>query len=85
MVKRNKNTGCNVGKIPKDHKGLYLCPPYNHGIQQNVSKKRTMIKVIRAEFKLRGTEKEIERVKAKIASLSILEEVISLYLGEEEK
>lgn len=44
-----------------------------------------MIKIVRAAFKLRGTEKEIERVKAKIASLSILEEVISLYMGEEEQ
>lgn len=43
-----------------------------------------MIKTIKAEFNIRGTENEIERVKAKIASLSILEEVISLYIGEEE-
>ena len=43
-----------------------------------------MIKVIRAEFKLSGTENEIERVKAKIASLSILEEVVSLYIREED-
>ena len=26
-----------VKKIPKDHKGLYTCEPYNHGIQHNVS------------------------------------------------
>ena len=43
-----------------------------------------MIKTIKAEFNIRGTENEIERVKIKIASLSILEEVISLYIGEEE-
>ena len=39
MIKRSKNTGCNVGKIPRDHKGLYACEPFNHGIQQSVSKK----------------------------------------------
>ena len=38
----------------------------------------------RATFKLRGTEKEIEKVKARIASLSACEEVVSLYMGEEE-
>ena len=42
-----------------------------------------MIKTIRAEFRLRGTEKEIERMKARIASLSVQEEVISLYIKEE--
>lgn len=26
-----------VRKIPKDHKGLYACEPYNHGVQSNVS------------------------------------------------
>ena len=41
--------------------------------------------IIRATFKLRGTEKEIERMKARIASLSANEEVISLYMGEEEQ
>ena len=41
-----------------------------------------MEKIIVASFKLRGTEKEIERVKAQIASLSSLEEVISLYIQE---
>lgn len=43
-----------------------------------------MIKIIRAEFKLRGTEKKIERMKARIASLTIYEEVISMYMGEDE-
>ena len=42
-----------------------------------------MIKIVTATFKLRGTEKEIERVKARIATLSACEEVISLYLGKE--
>ena len=28
-----------VKKILKDHKGLYACEPFNHGIQQSVSKK----------------------------------------------
>ena len=45
---------------------------------------RKMIKTIRTEFRLRGTEKEIERVKARIASLSACEECVSLYIGEEE-
>ena len=40
-----------------------------------------MEKIIRAEFKLRGTEKEIERVRARIAALSTCEEVISMYMG----
>lgn len=40
---------------------------------------------IRCTFKLRGTEKEIEKMKARIASLSAQEEVISLYMGEEEQ
>jgi hypothetical protein len=41
-----------------------------------------MIKTIRAVFKIHGTEKEIERIKARIASLSACEEVVSLYIGE---
>ena len=47
---------------------------------------KTKIKqvIVRAVFKLRGTEKEIEIVKARIASLSACEEVVSLYMGEEE-
>jgi hypothetical protein len=32
--------------------------------------------IVRAVFKLRGTEKEIEIVKARIASLSACEEVV---------
>lgn len=44
-----------------------------------------MEKTITATFKLRGAEKEIERVKARIAVLSTCKEVISLYLGEEEQ
>jgi N-methylhydantoinase B/oxoprolinase/acetone carboxylase alpha subunit len=43
-----------------------------------------MDKIIRATFKLRGTEKEIERVKARIASLLACEECVSLYIREEE-
>ena len=41
-----------------------------------------MEKIIMASFKVRGTEKEIERVKARIAALSACEEVISLYIYE---
>ena len=44
-----------------------------------------MRKTIRCTFELSGTENEIERVKAKIASLSAQEEVVSLYIGEEKK
>jgi hypothetical protein len=47
--------------------------------------KGKMIKTIRATFKLKGTEKGIERIKARIAVLSTYEEVISLYMGEEEQ
>lgn len=25
-----------VTKLPKDHKGLYACEPFNHGIQQDI-------------------------------------------------
>ena len=39
-----------------------------------------MEKIITATFKVRGTEKEIEKMKARIASLSANEEVISLYI-----
>jgi ribosome-interacting GTPase 1 len=35
---------------------------------------------IKATFKLRGTEKEIECIRAKIAALSAHEEVVSLHL-----
>lgn len=41
-----------------------------------------MQKIVRAVFKLRGTEKEINKVKAKIAALSACEEVESLHIGE---
>ena len=44
-----------------------------------------MYKTIKATFKLRGTESEIERMKARIASLSACEECVSLYMGEEEQ
>ena len=47
--------------------------------------KGKMIKTIKAAFKLKGTEKQIEKVKARIASLSACEEVISLYIGEERR
>lgn len=43
-----------------------------------------MEKIIVATFKIRGVEKEIERMKARIASLSAQEEVISLYIKEKE-
>ena len=38
--------------IPRDHKGLYLCPPNNHGIQSKISGVRKMITgfVKREEF-----------------------------------
>lgn len=44
-----------------------------------------MIKTIKASFKLKGTEKEIDKVKARLASLSACEEVISLYMEEEKQ
>ena len=44
-----------------------------------------MDKIIVATFNLRGTEKEIERVKARIASLSACEECVSLYIREKKE
>ena len=44
-----------------------------------------MIKIIVATFKLRGTEKEIERMKARIASLTVYEEVYSMSIREVKK
>ena len=41
-------------------------------------------KIVRAVFKLRGTEDEIQKIKARIAVLSTCEGVASLYMGEEE-
>ena len=41
-----------------------------------------MDKIIVATFKLRGTEKEIEKLKARIAAFSACEEVISMYIKE---
>ncbi|MCK4307581.1 hypothetical protein KAW50_05075, partial [candidate division WOR-3 bacterium] len=40
--------------------------------------------IVRAMFVIRGTENEIKRIKARIASLSACEDVISLYMGEED-
>ena len=50
-----------------------------------IYKERKMEKIVEAVFKLRGTEKEIERMKARIACLSAQEEVISMYIKEERK
>ena len=44
--------------------------------------KKNVEKTIKCFFKLRGTTREIEIVKAKIAALSSLEEVISLFIQE---
>ena len=41
-----------------------------------------MGKTIKATFKLRGTENEIGRIKARIASLSAEEGVVRLYVEE---
>jgi hypothetical protein len=30
--------------IPKDHKGLYSCPPYNHGKQEEIIKEKEVNK-----------------------------------------
>jgi hypothetical protein len=66
-----------------DSKRMVLNYIKRKGMFQTSAEEKEMIKEIRAVFKLKGTEKAIERVKAKIASLSILEEVISLYISEE--
>jgi len=41
-----------------------------------------MQKIVTAQFLLRGTEKEIERVKARIAALTVCEEVVSMFMKE---
>ena len=41
-----------------------------------------MQKIVMAQFLLRGTKKEIERAKARIAALSACEEVITLFIRE---
>ena len=41
-----------------------------------------MDKIIVATFKVRGTEKEIERIKARIASLTACEEIVSMHIRE---
>jgi hypothetical protein len=61
---------------------------YNPDIKTNLMSgkieggKDKMDKIIVCTFKLRGTEKEIERVKARIAALSVCEECVSLHLKE---
>jgi len=39
-----------------------------------------MQKIVTAQFLLRGTEKEIERVKARIAALTACEEVVTMFM-----
>jgi hypothetical protein len=73
-----------VKPISRDHKGLVLIPTIFRDKQSNITDEDKMMKTIVASFKLRGTEKEIEKVKAQIASLSSLEEVISLYINTKE-
>ena len=41
-----------------------------------------MQKIVTAQFLLKGTEKEIEEAKARIAALSACEEVITLFIRE---
>jgi len=41
-----------------------------------------MQKIVTVQFLLHGTEKEIERVKARIAALSACEEVVSMFMKE---
>ena len=50
-----------------------------------VLREAKMDKIIIVTYKLRGTEKEIERIKAKIATISVCEEVISLHMREDWK
>ena len=56
-----------------------------HRILEMEVGERKMIKIIMATFRLRGTEKEIERIKARIASLSACEECVRLYISEKEE
>jgi len=44
-----------------------------------------MDKIIRATFKLRGTENEINRMRARIAGLSACEEVVIMFMGGDEQ
>lgn len=36
MNKQRKGQACRAGKIPKDHKGLYLSVPFTHGKQSQI-------------------------------------------------
>ena len=54
----------------------YICR--NGSIGENKKMEKTIV----TSFKVRGTEKEIEKVKARIASLTACEEVISMYIKE---
>jgi len=47
-----------------------------------VLREKKMDKTIIVTYKLRGTEKEIERIKARIAAVSACEEVVSLHMKE---
>ena len=50
-----------------------------------VLREAKMEKIIVVTYKLRGTEKEIERIKAQIATISVCEEVVSLHMREEKQ
>ena len=52
------------------------------GIEKEKRRKEKMDKMINATFIVRGTEKEIETIKARIAALSTKEEILSMYLKE---
>ena len=77
--------GCNLvtygGKNEEERNSMAIS--LHHRILEMEMGKRKMEKIVTATLKVRGTEKEIERVKARIASLLACEEVISLYIGQE--
>lgn len=39
-----------VAKIPKDHKGLYACEPFNHGVETKISNDKDMVEQRRIDW-----------------------------------
>ena len=56
--------------------------PKKKSMVKGCNKQKKMNKIIVATFKMRGTEKEIDRIKARIASLTACEEIVSMYIRE---
>ena len=75
--------------IKKEHKGLYLAQPNNHGLQtplieeeENKKGEQKMKKIIIAEFEVNGTEHQITEFVRFLVNLWTLEEVANIYVKE---